>query len=213
MSNVLAFPAQLSCPTCGRACGDDELSECLRCGQQYCSGDDWTCQCDRDSTELMQRASRPVGLISRLLAVVLMLVSAAVAQQKPAPRVSELVARQSFVLMQFIQEHGKDADYDDFVAQQVDQLRTFSKGKADEDIVELLDSYELAESWLGQALDRFANIDADTQLALSGQVAECGSAVRQSIVGRHVVHAQVCKAAYKALDKAVTEAQHSEATK
>lgn len=53
--NLLAFPVQFSCPTCGRACGEDELSECLRCGQQYCERDSWQCQCDRDAAEILQR--------------------------------------------------------------------------------------------------------------------------------------------------------------
>lgn len=56
-NTVLQFPIQLSCPTCGRACGDDELSECLRCGQRYCSNDEWTCQCDRDAVEIAERSA------------------------------------------------------------------------------------------------------------------------------------------------------------
>jgi hypothetical protein len=55
-ATVLAFPVQFSCPTCSRPCGEDELSDCLRCGQRYCSHDDWTCQCDRDAAEILSRA-------------------------------------------------------------------------------------------------------------------------------------------------------------
>ena len=53
---VLLFHVQLSCPTCGRACGDDEVSECIRCGQRHCQYDSWECQCDRDAAEIVQRA-------------------------------------------------------------------------------------------------------------------------------------------------------------
>jgi hypothetical protein len=53
---LLQFPIQFSCPTCSRPCGEDELSECLRCGQRYCSQDSWEYQCDRDAAEMQQRA-------------------------------------------------------------------------------------------------------------------------------------------------------------
>ena len=56
MTNLLMFPTQLTCPTCGRPCGEDELSECLRCGQQYCQRDSWECECDRIAAEIIDRA-------------------------------------------------------------------------------------------------------------------------------------------------------------
>ena len=56
MSQVIAFPVQHACPTCSTACAEDELSECLRCGQKYCQRDTWECQCDRDAAEIVKRA-------------------------------------------------------------------------------------------------------------------------------------------------------------
>ena len=55
MSKLLAFVADVVCCNCGRACGDDELSECLLCGARYCECS-WQCQCDRDAVEIMERA-------------------------------------------------------------------------------------------------------------------------------------------------------------
>ena len=55
-STVLKFPVRFSCPTCQRPCGEDELSECLRCGQRYCSNDSWDCQCDLDALDMLNRA-------------------------------------------------------------------------------------------------------------------------------------------------------------
>lgn len=55
-AKVLAFPVTHPCPTCGRQCSEDDLSACLRCGQQYCQQDDWTCECDRMALEMAQRA-------------------------------------------------------------------------------------------------------------------------------------------------------------
>jgi hypothetical protein len=67
-TNVVAFPAQTNCPTCGRACSDEDLSECLRCGQQYCSRDSWECECDREAAEVIDRGTRPmVPALSRFL--------------------------------------------------------------------------------------------------------------------------------------------------
>jgi hypothetical protein len=54
-SMVLAFPITNACSNCQRQCGDDELSECLRCGARYCSCS-WQCQCDRDAVEILSRA-------------------------------------------------------------------------------------------------------------------------------------------------------------
>jgi hypothetical protein len=58
---ILAFPVQHTCPTCGRACSPEDLSECLRCGQQYCRHDSWECDCDRAAQELVQRATTSDG--------------------------------------------------------------------------------------------------------------------------------------------------------
>jgi hypothetical protein len=56
-ADVLSFPVQHECPTCHRACAPDDLSECLTCGQKYCSrrGCDWTCACDRFAADVIQR--------------------------------------------------------------------------------------------------------------------------------------------------------------
>jgi hypothetical protein len=56
MANVLAFPVKHACPTCEAMCSPDDLSMCLRCGQEYCSQCSWECQCDRDAAEMVQRA-------------------------------------------------------------------------------------------------------------------------------------------------------------
>jgi hypothetical protein len=60
-NKILQFPLERvsTCPTCGRPCGDDELSECLRCGARYCQRDSWECECDRVAREIVERA-RPV---------------------------------------------------------------------------------------------------------------------------------------------------------
>lgn len=144
--------------------------------------------------------------MTRLLAAILLLTSVAAAQSqhKPAPRISETVARESFVLMQFIQTHGRDADYDDFIGQQIDRMRTFNTRKADQDMIAILESYAGAESLIG--LTRTINMDG--KLKLGEMVSGCSAAVRESIVGRHVVRAKVCDAANTALDKAVTDALH-----
>lgn len=54
---LLAFPVQHTCPTCHRACSPEDLSECIRCGQQYCNQDSWDCECDRTAREIVQRGS------------------------------------------------------------------------------------------------------------------------------------------------------------
>lgn len=67
-TNVLSFPIQTECPTCGRACSDEDLSECLRCGQRYCSKDSWECACDREAAEVIDRGTRHVApALSRFL--------------------------------------------------------------------------------------------------------------------------------------------------
>lgn len=59
MADLFTFPVQCTCPTCGRPCGEDELAECARCGQQYCKRDSWECECDRTARELLSRAEHP----------------------------------------------------------------------------------------------------------------------------------------------------------
>jgi len=54
-ATLFAFPVQHACPTCNRMCSPEELSECLRCGQQYCSKDSWECECDRMAREIIER--------------------------------------------------------------------------------------------------------------------------------------------------------------
>jgi hypothetical protein len=58
MATLLAFPVQHSCPTCGRMCSPEELSQCLRCGQQYCKHDSWECECDRTAREIVERGTK-----------------------------------------------------------------------------------------------------------------------------------------------------------
>jgi hypothetical protein len=55
MSTILQFPVRFSCPTCTRMCSPEDLSSCLRCGQEYCSECSWECQCDRDAAEILRR--------------------------------------------------------------------------------------------------------------------------------------------------------------
>jgi hypothetical protein len=55
LGTLLIFPITNACSNCQRQCGDDELSECLRCGARYCSCS-WECQCDRDAVEILSRA-------------------------------------------------------------------------------------------------------------------------------------------------------------
>jgi hypothetical protein len=59
-ATVVDFQVQTKCPTCGRPCGADELSECLRCGQLYCSNDSWNCGCDTDARESMDRTDSAI---------------------------------------------------------------------------------------------------------------------------------------------------------
>ncbi len=56
-------------PTCGRACAEEDLSSCLRCGQRYCRYDSWECECDRQAAEMVERGTpRYLGLVEKLLA-------------------------------------------------------------------------------------------------------------------------------------------------
>lgn len=65
--HIIDFPVQHKCPTCNRACSEEDLSQCLRCGQRYCRRDDWECECDRDASDMMSRAQTSVGLVESLL--------------------------------------------------------------------------------------------------------------------------------------------------
>ncbi len=58
MATLLAFPVQHACPTCKRMCSPEELSECLGCGQQYCSKDSWECDCDRRARDIVERGTQ-----------------------------------------------------------------------------------------------------------------------------------------------------------
>lgn len=56
-AKILAFPVTNPCSGCGRQCADDELNECARCGARYCEKPEcWSCQCDRDAIEIVERA-------------------------------------------------------------------------------------------------------------------------------------------------------------
>jgi hypothetical protein len=48
---VLNFPAAVTCQSCGRPCGEDELSECYACGDKFCGSARTNCKsicsCDR----------------------------------------------------------------------------------------------------------------------------------------------------------------------
>jgi hypothetical protein len=57
LGTLLAFPVQHECPTCKRACSDEDLSECLSCGQKYCQFDSWDCACDRFAREIVERGT------------------------------------------------------------------------------------------------------------------------------------------------------------
>jgi hypothetical protein len=50
-TNVLAFPAAVTCPCCGRPCAEEDLSECYACGDKFCgsakSNCKSICSCDR----------------------------------------------------------------------------------------------------------------------------------------------------------------------
>jgi len=73
-SNLLDFPVQHSCPTCNRVCSEEDLSECLRCGQQYCSKDSWECACDREADEILERALRGMNPVQRMLTMLGLLI-------------------------------------------------------------------------------------------------------------------------------------------
>lgn len=66
--HIIAFPVQYKCPTCSRACAEEDLSQCLRCGQRYCRYDSWECICDRDAADMVERGTRRAGLVEGLLA-------------------------------------------------------------------------------------------------------------------------------------------------
>src|ERR1700737_3114730 len=45
-ATIVAFPAQTACPVCKRSCGEDELSYCYPCHDQFCDQCS-ECSCDR----------------------------------------------------------------------------------------------------------------------------------------------------------------------
>jgi hypothetical protein len=71
-TNVLSFPTQTTCPCCGRACGEEDLSECYTCGGKFCGSTKSDCrsicECDRLAADFAERwkIMNP-GLLRRLL--------------------------------------------------------------------------------------------------------------------------------------------------
>jgi hypothetical protein len=66
---VLNFPAAaVICGSCGKACSEDELSECPTCGDKYCGSAKTNCKavcsCDRLALDLVDRVAmlRPSSL-------------------------------------------------------------------------------------------------------------------------------------------------------
>lgn len=59
MSVVVSFPSGFKCPSCNRSVSEEDLSECLTCGQKYCSSKecDWSCGCDRVAADIALRMS------------------------------------------------------------------------------------------------------------------------------------------------------------
>jgi hypothetical protein len=60
-SNVLVFPAQITCQSCNKACSEDEMSTCPDCGDTFCGSAKSNCKslcaCDRLAMELADRAA------------------------------------------------------------------------------------------------------------------------------------------------------------
>ena len=53
---IIQFPVQHACPKCQQPCGEDELSQCLRCGAKYCGNPKcWQCDCDLFAEEIAYR--------------------------------------------------------------------------------------------------------------------------------------------------------------
>lgn len=57
-TKMVPFPVASTCPTCGRICPANSLSECNTCGKQYCRFDKWYCPCDPEP-----------GALSRFLSI------------------------------------------------------------------------------------------------------------------------------------------------
>ena len=60
-ATVIEMPATLRCDSCGRACGDDELSTCDWCGERFCGSAKSNCKsecvCDRFAAHVAQLIS------------------------------------------------------------------------------------------------------------------------------------------------------------
>jgi hypothetical protein len=71
-ATVISFPVQTKCPCCGRACGEDELSACYRCGEKFCGSAKTNCRsicdCDRlaDHLHAVRELRDKPGLLTRL---------------------------------------------------------------------------------------------------------------------------------------------------
>jgi len=69
---VLSFPAAVTCQSCGRACGEDELSDCSECGDTFCGSAKSNCRsicsCDRlaDYLHTLRELRDKSGLLTRL---------------------------------------------------------------------------------------------------------------------------------------------------
>jgi len=74
-ATVLRFPVQTACQSCGRPCGEDELSACYTCGETFCGSAKTNCKsicaCDRMAADFALRVDimKP-GLLTRLWRVV-----------------------------------------------------------------------------------------------------------------------------------------------
>jgi hypothetical protein len=133
---------------------------------------------------------------------------------QPVPHVSELVARQAFVLMQFIEDHSSENNdtYDKFITEQLDQMREFDTREPDQALIELLTVQNNVQGFSGLATK--THIDNEQAFKVVSLVVDCDSEVAQSIRHRHVDDKsyQVCNASVDALQK-IVEAQIAEREK
>ena len=65
-TNLLAFPAQITCDACGRACSEDDLSGCFTCDTRVCRNClDRPCECDKAVADLAARMTEAKGVQRR----------------------------------------------------------------------------------------------------------------------------------------------------